>query len=213
MELLRDHLNTLIDMAESDEIAVKKNELKEAVQPLYQYDDLLDSLSMFGESDNPSPADIPDDGWGEAFEERKERQEALMSLLSKPDRLQILEYVAERGQCELPDRKIDGKGEPWARVASRELAGELELVEKYDISNRRKEYSITDRGEAVFEAWESLQETETVSQAESVYTEQEYARGRPPTPLRPSPNDFQESLTALLLRQFRAARLSRRVLY
>ncbi|WP_075937618.1 hypothetical protein [Halosegnis longus] len=172
MELLRDHLNTLIDMAESDETAVKKDELKEAVQSLYEYHDLLDSLTMFSETDNPEPTDVPDDGWGEAFEERKERQEALMSLLSKPDRLQILEYVAEKDRCELPDRKVDGKGEPWARVASRELT-DLGVVIKHDVSNRRKEYSITGRGKAVYEAWENLQETETVSQADDVYTEQD----------------------------------------
>lgn len=174
MELLRDHLNTLIDMAESDEVASQKNGLKEAIQPLYQYHDLLDSLTMFMESDNPEPTDIPDDGWDEAFEERNERQAALMSLLSKSDRPQILEYVAERDRCELPDRRIDGKGEPWAQVASRELVGELELLEKHEERNpRRKEYSITDRGKAVCEAWENLQETETVSQADDVYTEQD----------------------------------------
>lgn len=171
LELLRDHLNTLIKMAESDDIAVKRNELKEAVQSLYQYNDLLDSLTMFSESNNPESLDIPDDGWDEAFEERRERQEALMTILSKPDRPQILEYIAEKGQCTLPDRKINGEGEPWSRVASRELVSNLELVEKEEISTRRREYRITDRGKAVYETWKALQDTEAVIEAENVYTE------------------------------------------
>ncbi|WP_435184904.1 hypothetical protein [Halobellus sp. EA9] len=193
LELLRDHLNTLIEIAESDEIATERNEVKEAVQSLYQYNDLLDALTMFSESENPEPTDIPEEGWAEAFEERQERQEALMEILSKPDRPQILEYFDENGQCELPDKKINGKGEPWSRVASRELGSNLELVEKEEISNRRREYRITDRGKAVYETWKELQDTEAVTKAEKVYAETDTREVIRQLLLDHLPNTFGES--------------------
>lgn len=92
--------------------------------------------------------------------EREYRRACLRKVLEKPGCIDIIEYLSERGKTVLPEKKIQEGGEPWRRVASRELHDSM--VDREEISNRRTEFEINERGEAVLRAWDALKNTSVV---------------------------------------------------
>jgi len=162
LERLRDTLNSLVEQAESGELWSERDELQEAIREMYQgvpVEEYISSGVFDGSGDAlrdaPSPEELV-----ETHEEQRTRRKELQTVLNTEELPTILEYIGEHGRCELPERQISGDGEPWSRVASRELVPEL--ATKHQISNRRIKYELSDRGEAVLRAWLALKDTQAV---------------------------------------------------
>jgi len=165
LERLRDTLDHLIDLGENDDMWSEREELREALHQGYEHSAVVDYYSTGVATDTDSDSVETDDHPSaeeleEMYHEQREIKAGLQTVLESQELPQILEYIGENPGESLLDRKVDGGGEPWSRVASRELVPEL--ASKDEVSNTRIEYELTDRGEAVLRSWLALKTTSSV---------------------------------------------------
>jgi hypothetical protein len=113
---------------------------------------------------NPDPPEMPVDA-----EEAQQRRDVLPWVLERSYRTDILGCLCgEGGGTDLPDNRVDG-GKKWTWYASRYMTeGDSEqkrgLVKKVYETSSHKEYSLTDRGRAVYKTWMRLRELPEVDQ-------------------------------------------------
>lgn len=152
LKSLKRTVDRLIEQAETHPISSEREELQEVLNRLYEGTD----LELPSEVDqNPSPEELE-----QLYHRRKEMNKSLKTVLSKEGLPEILLYIGKRGKCELSGRRINGEGEWWAQVASRELVPELATKDEDTVGP--DQYELTDKGEAVLECWKELQETKTI---------------------------------------------------
>lgn len=152
LERLKRTIDRLLEQAESLPVSSERKELQEVLNRLYEGTDL----------EHPSKSDknLSPEELEELYHRQREMNKHLKTVLSKEELPEILSYIGEHGKCELSGRTIGENGEPWPQVASRELVPEL--ATKDDTWGDHKEYELTEKGEAVLECWEELQQTKTI---------------------------------------------------
>lgn len=147
LESLRNDLDQMIDIAERDDFAIERNEIKGALAHLHDGEH-HPSLK--------SPQELTREELEAKLETLKIREEGLGTLLQGEERSEILGYIYENEPCSLDGKRIGESGEYWTTVASRELRPTL--VEKENVSNTKSIYRITEHGEAVLNCWQALTE-------------------------------------------------------
>ncbi|WP_353634662.1 hypothetical protein ABSL23_03065 [Halobacterium sp. NMX12-1] len=152
LESLKRQIEGMIEQAEDHPVSAEREELGGVLELMYGTVDLEDPA----ESDNPPDAEELE----ELYSRRQELSQHLYTVLSKEGLPEILAHIGNHGKCELSGRRINGEGEWWAQVASRELVPELATKDEETVG--AAQYELTDDGEAVLECWEGLQETKTI---------------------------------------------------
>lgn len=167
LELIRDIVTQMIEIAEDDRSKTEKEELRDARDSLYPDDFHPDDVIPAGGAKNYESFDAQHKWTGDElathYEVIRTRFDGLETLLKKDELVGILDYVAENGPCELPARRISGSGEWWAKVATQYLSPDL--AQKTEHSNTRRTYEITPNGTAVLNCWNQLRETTAVAMA------------------------------------------------
>lgn len=155
LENLRNDLDQMIDIAERDDFAIERDQIREALAHLYD-----------GEHHpyRKSQQELTGEELEAKFKTLKTREEGLGILLQGEKRPEILEYIYENDPCSLDGKRIGESGEYWTTVASRELTPVL--VEKENLSNTRYIYRITEHGEAVLNCWQALTEISVLTMNE-----------------------------------------------
>lgn len=152
LEALKKQIDGLIEQAEDHPFSAEREELQDALESLHG----MTNLENLAESDDPpTPEELE-----EEYHRRKEMNRHLNTVLSKEGLPKILSEIGNSGKCELSGRRINGEGEWWAQVASRELVPELATKDEDTVGP--DQYELTDKGEAVLECWEELQQTKTI---------------------------------------------------
>ncbi|WP_254830465.1 hypothetical protein [Haloglomus salinum] len=164
LEQLRDAVDSLIEIAENDNLQSEYEELQDATSHLYENVD----RATAGFSSGVVRAKANNRGLGadtirSEFEKRKEQQEGLMAIINNGGGPEILEHIAENGPCSLSGRRINDK-EAWGSFAYREFVDRgLATRETENVAvGNDVEYELTDAGERVVQTWQQLKQTTAV---------------------------------------------------
>lgn len=166
LEKLRFQIDNLIKAAESDVYAQEREDVEEGLSVLT--DDL--EYVEVGTGVSSSDGDMETSMMPKDMDKAKERIRALKYCLKEVWALDVLAYLDEHGQTDLPDEKVND-GQNWAYYATRFLANKHELVKKHERSQNYREYELTPRGERVYKTWNTLKDLDSVVELADEYKE------------------------------------------
>lgn len=171
LEELRDLLDQLIQRADSDPQEYEKAEIRDALGELTTGLPHV-QRAISNDFEAAKEAGVQWEGneivgppeYLEEDEVFKERQKALMAVLSDEGLYEIFSWICDHRRDVHAESLIDGRtksnsDETWKQAIGRYLVSKHELVAK-----RRWEYDLTDRGECVNRAIKSLVESEAVAE-------------------------------------------------
>ncbi|MCX2819896.1 hypothetical protein EGH25_11095 [Haladaptatus sp. F3-133] len=166
MERLRDHLDILIEYAERDMMAKRREEVRKSILLLY---DGLEYLNRLHDGDEEYRGFERVEGelqkskrLEDEQEEYTERKQAVIKLLSDEGLLEIFEWVSENEKANVPDRTKSNSKETWTQSIGKYLkSGEYGhgLVAESGWG-----YELTERGRAVRDCWEELKQASIVEE-------------------------------------------------
>lgn len=152
---LKSTVENLIDVAEEHEVSPGKEELDEATNTLYPNANY--ATDRFEETGD-------DFSFMDRFEERKRRQNALLTLVEKQGYAKVLDQIVDSDSNELADQRIKS-GETWGSVAYQ--LSQKGVLEKKENGG----YELTSRGEDVHTTYKRLLDTGRVQTELSVSTD------------------------------------------
>lgn len=176
LESLRDHLDTLIEQAESDFEAQRREAIGQLLsllsedldhhQKYYSGDpSILDKIEREN-GDIVNPPQLVDD-----VSEHQQRKEALTDLLTDGGLLEIFEWVAEHERQKVPDQTKRDTKETWKQCIGRYLRAKNSLVEEAGWG-----YELTNRGNVILECWTQIKQCDPVEErADSVEEKRQVA--------------------------------------